>query len=81
MGTVGTLGSYIAVDDISIDSGDCVELTKMFNCSATEWIPKTKVCDYHNDCTNGLDEKVCGGCDFENSNLCGYSPTFKGYKL
>jgi hypothetical protein len=46
VGTVGTLGSYIAIDDISIDSGECVVPSQMFNCSQTEWIPRSKVCNY-----------------------------------
>ncbi len=50
----------------------------MFNCSQTEWILKSKVCDNVRDCSNGNDEKVCGSCDFENDYSCGYSHTFKG---
>jgi hypothetical protein len=59
-GTGGTVGNtYIAIDDITVVNGACVQPANMFNCSATEWIVKLKVCDYIRDCSNGADELNC----------------------
>lgn len=73
--------SSLVIDDISIDSGDCISLSNMFNCSQTEWVPMSKVCNYVTDCTNAKDEQVCGSCNFENKNLCGYTKRVLGLKI
>ena len=46
----------------------------MFNCSATQSIPRTKVCDGIKDCVNGADELDCGSCDFS-QDMCGFTDT------
>ena len=78
VGTTGTLTSYIAIDDISVDPGTCHTSPNMFNCTDTEQIPQNKVCDYVVDCSNGMDEKECGSCNFENNFDCGFGKTFRG---
>ncbi len=78
MGTVGALGSYIAIDDISIDSGPCAVSSQMFSCSPNQSIPMSKVCDNVRDCLNGNDENVCGSCDFKNRVDCGYKHQYIG---
>ncbi|KPP64496.1 hypothetical protein Z043_117149 [Scleropages formosus] len=32
-----------------------------FQCASQECIPQASVCDYHGDCSNGIDEEFCGG--------------------
>ena len=66
------------MDDISIDSGECVIPSQMFNCSLTEWVPRAKICNEVLDCTNGLDELMCGSCNFFNKTDCGYGQRYNG---
>ena len=71
---MGADRSIIAIDDISIVSGDCTNPeTDLFKCSATESIAKSKVCDGTKDCSNGADEADCGSCDFSNNYTCGFT--------
>ncbi|XP_054714592.1 LOW QUALITY PROTEIN: MAM and LDL-receptor class A domain-containing protein 2-like [Uloborus diversus] len=66
-----TLG-YIAIDDISIDETVCEDNTELFDCKNGQHVLITDVCDFHEDCANGLDEANCADCDFE-TNSCGWS--------
>ena len=51
MGDVMEIGSIIAIDDISIDLGECKDLSKdRFQCSVNQTIPKSYVCDGDWDC-------------------------------
>ena len=72
METTSSSGLNLAIDDISVTSGGCAVVSDTFECSPTEKISKSKVCNKVKDCSNGKDEKVCGSCDFENNFLCDF---------
>ena len=82
MGNVGDFEKTImALDDISIESGDCDKSSpqqNLFHCNARESIPASKVCNGVKDCSNGADEADCGSCDFTNHNGCGYGVELPG---
>jgi hypothetical protein len=69
------LGSsgQIAIDDVEFYDTDCSQVptgptpTDTFDCGDGNKVPAIKVCDFFYDCSNGLDEKVCADCDFQNS--------------
>ena len=42
-----------------------------FSCGDGSYVSKDKVCNFIQDCENGLDEAVCGDCDFE-KNTCAW---------
>ena len=81
---MGTLGSAIAIDDISIKSGNCggnSPQNTSFRClPTTQLIPKNKVCDGVKDCVNGADELDCGSCMFTvaNKDDCGFTESIPG---
>ncbi|KAL1473108.1 hypothetical protein MTO96_038921, partial [Rhipicephalus appendiculatus] len=44
---------------------------KEFQCTGiTQCVPLSKLCDFHEDCSNGADESRCGACEFT-TDLCG----------
>lgn len=65
----------LALDDVYLYNGTCKETTgsvNQFDCQNGQMIDIDLVCDFKTDCANGLDEKDCGSCDFQDENLCGY---------
>ncbi|XP_018613321.1 MAM and LDL-receptor class A domain-containing protein 2 isoform X2 [Scleropages formosus] len=48
-----------------------------FQCASQECIPQASVCDYHGDCSNGIDEEFCGSCDFDR-HTCGWMDNSSG---
>ena len=79
---MGTLGSAIAIDDISIKSGSCGgkgSQNTSFQClPSTQVISVSKVCDGVKDCANGADELDCGSCMFKDPNACGFHESVPG---
>ena len=63
----------IGIDDIAFEN--CAEVTpdpdETFECGDGSFLSTSKVCDFIKDCSTGLDESVCGNCDFEKS-LCNW---------
>jgi hypothetical protein len=59
----------IGIDDVVFEN--CAELVpgpdETFSCGDGSFLSATKVCNFIQDCANGVDEKVCGNCDFETS--------------
>ena len=43
-----------------------------FYCDPSQVISVEKVCNYHKDCPDGLDELECGSCDIRPGYICGY---------
>lgn len=79
-GTVGTSSGGIAIDDIKYYQGECkglVVIDGQFDCNNGESVDQLKVCDFVNDCSNGLDEKYCGNCNFE-TDQCGWKDVSNG---
>jgi hypothetical protein len=71
----------LAFDDIRLYNGKCkgpVVQPNQFDCQNGQIIDFSLVCDFKQDCSNGLDEKNCGNCDFEQNDLCGYSDRSNG---
>jgi len=65
----------LAIDDIKLYNGNCSGtqvLPTIFDCKNGQIVNSTVVCDFKEDCSNGLDEKYCGTCDFENYDSCGW---------
>ncbi len=59
--------------------------TSEFMCKTSHLcIDRSKVCDFHNDCSDGSDELECGSCDFKlidehgNISMCGWRNTGVG---
>ena len=74
-GIVQNSEGALAVDDIKIYNGNCTGtqvLPSVFDCKNGQVVNSTAVCDFKNDCSNGLDEKYCGTCDFEEYEYCGW---------
>ncbi|XP_071504491.1 MAM and LDL-receptor class A domain-containing protein 1-like [Diadema antillarum] len=42
-----------------------------FQCGDGQCVSQDLVCDFKEHCTNGMDEKICGACEFDDENLCG----------
>ena len=59
----------IGFDDVEF--ANCAELTpspdETFDCGDGSLLSNTKVCDFIKDCSTGVDEMVCGNCDFDKS--------------
>ncbi|GBM91293.1 MAM and LDL-receptor class A domain-containing protein 2 [Araneus ventricosus] len=72
---------YIAIDDISVGDNACEAKGDFFDCKNGRHVSQTSVCDFRNDCINGLDEANCASCDFE-SGQCGWTSDnlFRYYK-
>ncbi|CAG5126619.1 unnamed protein product, partial [Candidula unifasciata] len=75
-GKVGDPGfSDIALDDLSIQTGSCdsnplPDQTKnAFFCKANgQLLSMAQMCNFHNDCIDGEEEKLCGyNCDFDSA--------------
>ncbi len=68
--------------DIKLYTGPCIGSTivpGIFDCQNGQIVNSTVVCDFNIDCNNGLDERYCGTCDFENGNdYCGWSDRSSG---
>jgi len=70
---LGSSKGNIALDDVYLYSGDCSSLPTtpdpdtMFACGDGNLIPVNLICNFIKDCPNGMDEKECADCDFENS--------------
>ena len=73
----------LAIDDIRLYNGNCSGtqvLPTIFDCKNGQVVNSTVVCDFKEDCSNGLDEKYCGTCDFENYDSCGwYDDSVNGF--
>jgi hypothetical protein len=69
----GKLGE-LALDDVYLYNGSCQknEPSTQFNCQNGQMIDSNLVCDFKKDCINGLDERDCGSCNFQEETLCGY---------
>jgi hypothetical protein len=80
-GIVGESKGQLAVDDVMLYGGICngtsVQPTQ-FDCQNGQIIDIKLVCDFKNDCSNGMDELKCGNCDFEDLKLCGWSDISTG---
>jgi hypothetical protein len=70
----------IAIDDIVFEN--CAELVpdpdETFDCGDGSFLSASKVCNFIQDCANGIDEKVCGNCDFERSFCNWYDNSYSG---
>jgi len=70
---LGSSDGNLAIDDVYLYSGNCSSLPTtpdpdtMFACGDGNLIPMNLICNFIKDCPNGMDEKVCADCDFENS--------------
>lgn len=76
----GQLGQ-LAFDDVRLYNGKCkgpLVPPNQFDCQNGQIIDFSLVCDFKQDCSNGLDERNCGNCDFEQNDLCGYSDRSNG---
>ncbi len=69
----GNTETEIGVDDVAFEN--CAEITpapdETFPCGDGSFLSTSKVCDFIKDCISGIDEAVCGNCDFETS-LCNW---------
>ena len=80
---LGIPSGNIAIDDVYLYSGDCSSLPTtpapgtMFDCGDGNLIPASLKCNFIKDCPNGMDEKVCADCDFENS-MCQWDDSSSG---
>lgn len=86
---VQTVGfSDVAVDDLSVQTGNCDSLPTAppqqcaFSCpGTTTCIPRSKVCDFVQDCPNGEEEVSCGyNCNFDNSTCRWFSNNIGAYQ-
>lgn len=58
----------IAIDDVVFQNCEFIPAPDdTFSCGDGSFISTANVCDFIRDCANGIDEMVCGNCDFENS--------------
>lgn len=70
-----SLKQFVAVDDINLGKFGHSELPNgQFNCGDNQFVDQSQVCNFHKDCTSGLDEANCGHspCNFESNNLCNW---------
>ncbi|RNA19406.1 MAM and LDL-receptor class A domain-containing 2-like, partial [Brachionus plicatilis] len=76
----------LSIDDLYLFNVNCSEVTlppepgTQFGCGDGTFIPVEKKCDFINDCADGMDEKVCADCNFENS-TCQYEDVSDGSLL
>ncbi|CAM1320644.1 Uncharacterised protein g7537 [Pycnogonum litorale] len=71
----GTGGSAIvAIDDISVENGNCHKTSETFDCQDGQKINIDHVCNWVKNCDNNRDEKFCGKCDFSDG-LCHWNIT------
>ena len=74
-GVIQNREGALAIDDIKLYNGNCLglqDLPTVFDCGNGHVVNTSVVCDFINDCSNGRDEKVCGTCDFEDFEYCGW---------
>lgn len=70
---IGRTKGNLALDDFQMYANDCRSIPplptseKNFSCADGTSIPQTKVCNYVKDCANGIDERDCANCNFEES--------------
>ena len=82
-GSVGRLNTHrseMSLDDVLLYEGVCETTLKAAN-ATTYWfdcqndgerVDANKVCNFVADCSNGMDERNCGNCDFEQSFMNGW---------
>jgi hypothetical protein len=81
-GIVGETKGQLAVDDVELYGGVCNGTSvgpTQFDCQDGQVIDIKLVCDFKNDCLNGMDERQCGNCGFENENLCNWKEISTGF--
>ncbi|XP_025085553.1 MAM and LDL-receptor class A domain-containing protein 1-like [Pomacea canaliculata] len=73
-----SMTSDCQVSKVSLPSGSTPLPTQPAPCSANQFacdgyrcIPRSQVCDFHKQCSDGSDELMCGDCTFE-AGLCGW---------
>lgn len=50
----------------------------LFQCKNSECLLQSQVCDFSKNCKDGSDEDICGNCDFEELNNCGWKDESTG---
>lgn len=70
---IGTSGN-IAIDDLYLYPDDCSVISTTpspdseFNCGDGQTVSYGQVCDFIQDCANGMDEILCANCKFDETN-------------